>query len=267
VHLKQQQKCRTQGLSAAVAATPMQRQRASEVKKTLYFGCRQQPKTLVVLLHGMNDSAKACADWAAPRWAAGLPGALLAVPQAPDRWCRSIGGEGDTKYAWFNTDGLYPWEAQRLFGQDSREFEASLRQYHGAIRDRCRQVESWLAKLLAKHRLTYSEVILAGVSQGSLLAAIIGARNGARGVALGGGVAFAGFLRLSELMPEQPMKTKFFAVNAAMDPTIERVPLEAMLKRCNCKWHWSKGLGNDLPEEWSKIKLAWMQSLLGKAAK
>merc|ERR1712050_696476 len=100
--------------------------------------------------------------------------------------------------------------------------------------------------MLEKHNLTDDDLVLSGFSQGSILAAIVGARRNAHGVIVCGGVPFAGSLELAKLMPKKS-RTHFLAVNGTRDTVLERTPLEAMLAPYHREWHWSQGVGHDFP--------------------
>jgi len=243
-----------------LASSAPQRRQHTEIKKALYFGRRRKPQTIVVLLHGLNDSAKCCAEGVVEMWAPGLPQALLAVPQSPERTPWSTGD--DPGYTWWTTKGMFPFEARDQFGEKSKEFAVSIKQFHKAILNRCDDLQIWLGNLLRKHGLTNRNLILAGFSQGSVLAALIGAKMNARGVIVCGGVPFAGAFGLTKLMPKRT-SAAFCAVNGTKDEVVERKPLENMLRHCKCTWHWSKGVGHDFPDKWYEIELDWMQQLLG----
>ncbi|CAK0853224.1 unnamed protein product [Prorocentrum cordatum] len=231
-------------------------------RNALFFGRRRRPKQLVVLLHGLNDSAACCAKGVVCRWAKGLPGALLAVPQSPHRTDWST--DGDPGYTWTPTRGLFLFEAQARFGADSHEFRASVQEFHRSVRSSCRELNRWLDAVLDKHGLSNDDLVLAGFSQGSILAAIVGARRGARGVIVCGGVPFAGFFELGGLMPKKS-RSRFCVVNGTRDEVVERRPLEEMLAPYDCEWHWSKGVGHDFPSKWYALELTWMKRLFGTA--
>lgn len=229
--------------------------------RSLTFGRHRQPSTLVVLFHGLNDSAKCCSDGVAEPWARGLPGAQIVVPESPDRspWSSAK----DPGYTWIPFQDKNPWEARSSHGTASPEFKKSVSVFHKSTMARCQQLGSWLDDLLAKHHLSEDCVILAGFSQGAMPAAILGAHRKVRGVIVCGGVPYAGFLQLGKLMPKKST-TRFCSINGTNDEYIERAPLVKMLRPYQCKWHWFEGQGHDFPDEWYEVGLAWMQQLLGQ---
>eukprot|EP00438_Fugacium_kawagutii_P034474 Skav215972 [mRNA] locus=scaffold3174:49035:50223:+ [translate_table: standard] len=100
----------------------------------------RSPRSIVVMFHGLNDSALCCAAGVAKSWAK-LPGTLVVVPQSPDRslWSDS----SDPGYDWLRQNGR----------QDTNDSAANVRELQRATMARVRHVERWLRALLKKHKL------------------------------------------------------------------------------------------------------------------
>eukprot|EP00927_Polykrikos_kofoidii_P003218 TRINITY_DN11281_c0_g1_i3.p1 TRINITY_DN11281_c0_g1~~TRINITY_DN11281_c0_g1_i3.p1 ORF type:complete len:298 (-),score=45.53 TRINITY_DN11281_c0_g1_i3:629-1522(-) len=234
------------------------------VNGMLTFGCLRKPSNIVVLLHGLNDSSKDCSKGVVARWAKCLPDALLVVPQSPHKtWFSTEAAPG---YDWVDTRREAPWVLFEKLGPRSSQYKASIREYQRSLMASCRDVSYWLDALLEKHTLSDKNVILAGFSIGSIIAAVVGAWRNSRGVIVCGGLPCVRELRLKGLMPRWS-STRFCAVNGTRDDLVERSLLEALLRRYETKWHWSSGVGHDFPQEWYAQALAWMQSEFGNAQK
>jgi len=242
------------------------------MSKVLTFGRRSRPRLVVVMLHGLNDSAECCAEGVAERWASGLDGALVAVPQSPDRsiWSDDPASPG------------FDWLRQRGT-QDVGSWAANVRELHRVTRARLRQLNRWLDRLLARHRLTDSQLILAGFSQGAILAALCGAQRQALGVVVCGGVpgqpvysrevddyVGGGWMDWERLLPRSARagrcRTRFCAVNGTEDGCVPRRANEAMLASFDTFWHWDEGVGHDFPDHWYAVALRWMKALVKEAS-
>lgn len=238
------------------------------MSKVLTFGQRSRPRLAIVMLHGLNDSAACCAEGVAERWAAGLPGALVAVPQSPNRsiWDDDPSNPG------------YDWLRQRGT-QDVTNWAANVRELHRVTRACLRQLNRWLDGLLAKHRLTDRQLIIAGFSQGAILAALSGARRRALGVVVCGGIPMqpiysreaddyvgADWPDWERLLPKPAKsaarRTRFCAVNGTEDECVPRRANEAMLADFDTFWHWDQGVGHDFPDHWYTVALKWMRRLV-----
>lgn len=241
------------------------------MSEVLFFGRRQRPRVLVVMFHGLNDSAACCADGVAGPWAVGLDGALVVVPQSQDLsfWSSD---SADPGYDWLRQRGTH----------DTSDWTANVRELHRVVRARVRKVNVWLDALLERHGLTNRQLILTGFSQGAILAAVCGARRRALGCVVCGGVPGqpvysahcqdyigGGWMDWGALIPASAKRgssrTKFCAVNGTQDPFVPRGPLESMLAPFETKWHWHEGRGHDFPRIWYKWSLAWMRQLLASS--
>lgn len=236
------------------------------MSRVLTFGKRSRPKCIVVMLHGLNDSAECCAEGVAQKWAEALEHALVVVPQSPDQSIWS--SREDPGYDWLRQRGSH----------DTRDEEANVLELQRAVRVRMRHLGAWLRTLLAKHNLGSNRLILAGFSQGSILAALCAVQLRALGSIVCGGITGqpiysmkdrgyvgGGWMRWEELLPSSlptPPVTRFCAINGTNDVYVPRRSLERMLAPFECYWHWDRGVGHDFPDSWYAVALQWMQRLL-----
>jgi len=234
--------------------------------RTLTIGKRTKPSCIVVMFHGLNDSAECCSEGVAQRWADGLKGCLVVVPQSPDRSIWS-GDPGTLGYDWLRQRGVH----------DTSDNEANIRELQRVALARARHVEAWIRDLLKKHGLKKDKLILTGFSQGSILAAVCAARLNALGAVACGGVTGqpvysaekddyvgGGWMRWEELLPKKPVATRFCAVNGTEDSCVPRRNLEHMLSAFDCHWHWDRGVGHDFPDKWYEVALKWMKQAFGQ---
>jgi len=231
--------------------------------KVLTFGKRSNPTCIIVMLHGLNDSAACCAEGVAQKWVKGLAGSLVVVPQSPDQsiWSDSK----DPGYDWLRQQGTH----------DTDNDKANVRELQRVARVRMRHIESWLNALLKEYGVPKDRLILVGFSQGSILAALCAVRMNALGAVVCGGVTdmlvysakahdyVADYwMRWEELLPKSKRRTRFCCVNGTLDPYVPRKHVEKMLKPFDCHWHWDRGVAHDFPDSWYDVSLCWMQGLL-----
>lgn len=233
------------------------------MSRVLYFGKRTHPQSIIVMLHGLNDSAACCADGVAQKWVKGLPSSLVVVPQSPDQ---SIWSD--------SSDPGYDWLRQRGT-QNTDNDEANVRELQRVARARMRHVETWLKGLLKRYGVRKDRLIVTGFSQGSILAALCAVRIGALGAVACGGVTGqpvysakeddyvgGGWMQWEDLLPKSKRNTQFCCVNGTADCYVQRRQLENMLQTFDCHWHWDHGVGHDFPDSWYDVALKWMQGLL-----
>lgn len=228
------------------------------VRDCLVLGRVRRPSKIVVLLHGLDDSAKCCAKGVAASWVKGLPDALIAIPQSPDR--TSWSSDRSPGYDWVPTRRAPPWDALAEHGSGSKEYQDSLREYQRVLRARCRDLHAWLDALLAKHGLSNDDLVLVGFSLGSYLSAVVGAQRNARGVIVCGGPCTTREVCFGKLLPKRT-RARFCAVNGTKDTLVNRRSLEDIFGSYDCEWHWSPGVGHDFPTAWYRTELKWMQGL------
>lgn len=245
----------------------------SKMSKVLYFGKTKKPRVLVVIFHGMGDDAHGNENWA-EKWAAGLAQSLVVVPQSPCIHFSSIAKKDPTPG--------YDWLVQRG-KHDISNRETNVRVLQRVTERRLQQVDAWLDRLLRKFNLKNSDLILSGFSQGSVIAALVGARRRVKAVALAGGVGtepiysaakknYYGhevWARWEEMMPEiatqpsadGPPQTKFMICCGGADHTVPRKKLASMLAAYKCKWRTEDGLEHVFPNYWRGMMLGWMRKV------
>jgi phospholipase/carboxylesterase len=111
------------------------------------------PKQLVVLLHGYGSNGADLISLA-PLWRQRLPDALFVAPDAPERCPGAPGG-----YQW--------WALHDL----SRQALAAGARHAAPVLD------AYLDDLLAEHGLAEDRLVLAGFSQGTMMALHVGVRR------------------------------------------------------------------------------------------
>eukprot|EP00435_Cladocopium_sp_Y103_P002351 s297_g1.t1 len=232
------------------------------MSRVLTFGQRSRPRSIVVMFHGLNDSASCCAEGVAKSWAK-LPGVLVVVPQSPDRslWSDPC----DPGYDWLRQEGR----------QNVKDAKANVRELQRVAMARVRHVEKWLRALLKTHKLKPRHLILSGFSQGSILCVLCACRLNALGAVICGGVTGqpiysakekdyvgGGWMKWEQLLPRRVASTRFCAVNGTLDPFVPRRAVEKMLEDYETFWHWDVGVGHDFPSRWYKIAANWMKTVL-----
>ncbi|CAE8625225.1 unnamed protein product [Polarella glacialis] len=174
---------------------------------------------MIVLLHGLDDSAKDCSRGVVASWCRALPDALVAVPQAPHK--TEWSDPSRPGFDWVPTECPPPWDTFSQHGRRSKQHKASLKEYRRTLNVCCRDLSSWLDALLCKHGLTNRDLVLVGFSLGAYLSAIVGARRNVGGVIVCGGLASIQELRFRELMPKKS-RARFCAVNGTRDSLVHR---------------------------------------------
>lgn len=134
------------------------------------------PKQVVVLLHGYGSNGADLISLA-PMWRQQLPDALFVAPNAPERCPGAPGG-----YQW--------WALHDL----SRPALAAGARHAAPVLD------AWLDGLLAEHGLDESKMVLAGFSQGTMMALHIGVR---RARTLAGILGYSGMIAGPSLDPAE----------------------------------------------------------------
>jgi phospholipase/carboxylesterase len=134
-----------------------------------------RPTKLVALFHGLGDNCTTLQP-VAQRWFTALPSTAFLLLEAPD--CDCFGREL-LSGAW--SGDWYREQRPRDAGESAEEH------YTATISDRCTHVSTELDRHLTDLGLRNRQLVLAGFSQGSALAAYTGLRRQCLGVlALGG---------------------------------------------------------------------------------
>lgn len=244
------------------------------MSKVLLFGRKQKPRALVVLLHGLTDTADGWHGSFAGRWARGLPGVLVAVPQSPDE----CGAYSPHQPGWSaRGERKYDWLAQPGTNVELSNWEACVATLQAVTAARVAQLDRWIDSLLRTHGLTDRELVLVGFSQGSILAAISGTRRCCRGVVAVGGVpgqpvydvavddyVGGGWMDWERMINlGASISTKLCVINGTKDGFVSRARNESMFRPFqHVTWHWEKGLGHDFPENWYGLALDWIKAAL-----
>lgn len=219
--------------------------------RVLYFGRKTRPKKIVVMMHGMGDNAVGCSKGWAESWAAGLPGAMIVVPEASER---TVWDDGKN---WSENRIGRDWH--RGYGShDVKDKESNIACIQRVARRRLRLMNAWLDGLLRKHGLTNQDLILTGFSQGTNVALITGANRGVKSVLLCGGPGVEGVFsekhnpkdfvgkpiwpRWEDLLPRKAPRTKFWLLEATEDFSMPRCRVEPMMKKYNSTFRWEQGL-------------------------
>lgn len=239
--------------------------------RVLTFGQKSNPKQIVVMFHGNGDDVYGCSDGWADVWAAALKNTLVVVPESPDVCARDVGSDKKNPgHDWLSQRGTH----------DTNDEEASIKELQRATRKRLRTVNTWLDWLLKKHKLSNSDLILSGFSQGTVLATLVGANRGVKAVVLCGGVGtepvhsvnatradrYVGrevWARWEELMPKAAPNTRFFALEGTADVTVPRKKMERLMKPFDCTFRWERGLLHYqlFYKRFRTVMLKWMQEV------
>jgi phospholipase/carboxylesterase len=200
------------------------------------------PKQLVVLLHGYGSNGADLISLA-PMWRQSLPDALFVAPNAPEHCPGAPGG--------------YQWWALHDLGRPALAAGAR----HAAP-----VLDAWLDGLLAEHGLDESKMVLAGFSQGTMMALHVGIR---RERALAGILGYSGMIAGPSLdAAEVRSKPPVLLIHGDADGI---VPLSAYhhahaeLERLGfpLEGHVSHGLGHGVDPDGIALGGRFVQRVLG----
>lgn len=249
-------------------------QEAREMSRVLTYGRKNKPRAIVVMLHGLTDTADGWHGSHAGGWAKALPGVQIVAPQSPDE----CGASSPHQPGWSHRgDRHYDWLVQPGIGVDQSDWASCVRTVQTVTEHRILQLNRWLDELLATHGLTNRELILVGFSQGSILATIAGTRRRCRGVVAVGGVpgqpvydvmedryVFGGWMEWRDMIDVgAATETRFCLVNGTNDWCVKRPRTEKLLEGFkHVKWIWDKGYSHTFPEHWFGFALDWLKRAL-----
>ena len=177
---------------------------------------------LVVLLHGYGADGNDLIGLAS-HWQTSLPGAAFAAPNAPDRVPGAPSG-----FQWFPISRLDPHEMQ------------------GGVEAAAPRIEEFLDAELARLNLAPDRLVLAGFSQGAMLALHLGLRRAIPPAAI---IGFSGLLAMPP--PASAPRVPVFLTHGDQDTVI---PVGAMFAAAGLlgkaglavQWHLAPGMGHGI---------------------
>jgi phospholipase/carboxylesterase len=185
------------------------------------------PTHLVALLHGVGGRAEDLLT-VAHRWAKSMPDAEFVLPDG----CHPLDGGGDGARQWFSVRGV----------------DASNRA--GRARHAAAEVSAWLDEELARRALGRHRLVVAGFSQGAILAEWLAVHREPSPLAV---VAFSGRFADDEAavagMTDTPTLLVHGGADPVMPPTLAREAHEALTARgARVELLIEPGLGHTLSE-------------------
>lgn len=244
-----------------------------KLRKVLYIGEKKTPETLIIVFHGVGDDANGNVQWSEV-WAEKFPKSLVIIPQSPCvNFCYKPEdkAKGPLGYDWLPQPGL----------QDISDKEANVRALQMVTEKRLQQLDGWLSRVLRKFGLRNENVVLAGFSQGCVLATILGIRRNVKAVAVAGGIGtepvysasmdkYFGrecWARWEEMVPlarkdvegSAAPRTKFLVCCGGADCTVPRKKIGAMLTDFKVNWKVVDGMEHEFPNYWRGQLVAWMK--------
>ena len=180
---------------------------------------------LIVLLHGYGADGDDLIGLA-PHWQDFVPGAVFVAPHAPDRVPGAPSG-----FQWFPISRIDPHEMQK------------------GVAAAAPRIEQFLDAELAQLGLPPDRLILAGFSQGAMLALHLGLRRRVPPAAI---IGFSGLL--AGPPPEQGARPPVLLTHGDGDTVI---PVAAMFAAASAlgragvplQWHLARGMGHGIDED------------------
>lgn len=151
------------------------------------------PSAIVVLLHGYGSNGADLLSFA-PIWARSLPDALFLAPNAPERCPGAPGG-----YQWW---GLHDLALPALAAGAARAAP---------------ELDAFLDAQLAEHGLGNDRLVLAGFSQGTMMALHVGLR---RTPAVAGIIGYSGLLAAAPAPGDIVARPPILLIHGDRDPTV-----------------------------------------------
>lgn len=118
----------------------------------------RKPTSMVVLIHGFGGNAESM-RWLAQQWAKQLPDAMFVIPNAPNQ-CHENPGDPRSR----------EWFATRALDTDTAARVAQIRKVEPLLND-------FIDAKLSQHGLRDHQLVIAGISQGAMMALHTGPRR------------------------------------------------------------------------------------------
>lgn len=201
-----------------------------------------QADALVVLLHGYGADGNDLIDLARV-WSPMMPRVAFVAPHAPEPCAQSPGGR-----QWFPLTAIEP---------------AALR---AGVRSAAPALDGFLDRELASLGLSGDRLVLAGFSQGTMMALSVGPRR----EALGGIVGYSGLIADGgDLEAEARQRPPILLVHGDSDPVIPPTALFAAVGALGeagfaAEWHLQPGLGHGIDQAGLDLGEAFIKRILGE---
>jgi phospholipase/carboxylesterase len=200
------------------------------------------PKRIVVLLHGYGSNGADLISFA-PMWQPALPDTLFVAPNAPEHCPGAPGG-----YQWW---GLHDLSRAALATGATRAAPV---------------LDAFLDSLLAEHGLTETAMVLAGFSQGTMMALHVGIRRERQ---LAGILGYSGMIAGPGIRPDDlRSKPPVLLIHGSADsivPIAAYHHAHAELQRLGfaVEGHVSPGLGHGVDPQGIALGARFVERVLG----
>ncbi len=199
-----------------------------------------ETRKLVILLHGYGADGNDLIGLA-PHLQRILPDAAFVAPNAPEPCAGAPMG-----YQWFPIGRFDPSERER--GADAAA---------GTL-------DAFIDAELARYRLDERSLVLAGFSQGTMMALHVGLRRAVEPAAI---IGFSGMLVAGERLPDEiKVRPPVLLVHGDQD---EVLPVEAIFEAAQglgaagvcARWHISEGIGHGIAPDGLELAAAFLRAV------